>query len=141
MADSKQKKTEEPKAKRAQTVRERSQTDAAPKKRRVRQTAESVAKPVSSAHRGVKKVFKPLSPLLAPFRLRPVRFVGRLLAKILLINYFISSWKELRQVSWPGRKETAKLTMAVFMFAVVFGALIAAVDYGLDKIFRKILLS
>ena len=128
-------------AKRAQTVRERSQTDAVPKKRRVRQTAESVAKPVSSAQRGVKKAFKPLSPLLAPFRLRPVRFVGRILAKVLLINYFISSWKELRQVSWPGRKETAKLTMAVFMFAIVFGALIAAVDYGLDKIFRKILLS
>lgn len=129
------------KTKRAQTVRERSQTDAAKPKRRVLKTAESVAKPAQAAHKGAKKALKPLSPLLKPFKVRPVRFVGRILAKVLLINYFISSFKELKQVTWPNRKETTKLTVAVFMFAIVFGALIALTDYGLDKIFKKILLS
>lgn len=129
-------------AKRPQTVRERSQTDAkSVKTRRVRQTAQTVTKPVSAAHKGVKSALKPLSPLLSPFKTRPVRFVGRWLSKLLLINYLHSSWKELRQVSWPGRKETTKLTLAVFTFAIVFGAIIAITDYGLDKIFRKILLS
>jgi preprotein translocase SecE subunit len=138
MAD---KKAPDPKTKRSQTVRERSQTDAAKPKRRVLKTAETVSKPAKAAHKGVKKVLKPLSPLLAPFRLKPVRFVGRWLAKLLLINYFISSFRELKQVTWPNRKETVKLTAAVFMFAIVFGAIIAITDYGLDKIFRKILLS
>ena len=135
-----EKKSEQPKTKRAQTVRERSQTDAAKPKRRVLKTAETVSKPAKAAHKGVKKAVKPLSPLARPFKTRPMRFIGRWLAKLLLINYFISSWKELRQVTWPNRKETAKLTAAVFMFAIVFGAIIAITDYGLDKIFRKILL-
>jgi preprotein translocase subunit SecE len=69
-----------------------------------------------------------------------MRFIGRILYKIFLIGYFKNSWKELRQVTWPGRKETWKLTFAVFMFAIVFGTIIALVDYGLDKVFRHLIL-
>lgn len=134
-------KSDQSKPKRTQTVRERSQTDANKPKRRVLKTAESVAKPAKAAHSGAKKALKPLSPLAKPFKVRPVRFVGRVLAKVLLINYFISSVRELKQVTWPNRRETAKLTAAVFMFAIVFGAIIAVTDYGLDKLFKKILLS
>lgn len=91
--------------------------------------------------RTISRLARPFKFLLAPFKTRPVRFIGRILAKIFFINYFISSWKELRKVSWPNRKETIKLTLAVFAFAIVFGAVIALVDFGLDKVFRKILLS
>ena len=54
--------------------------------------------------------------------------------------YFRESARELKQVSWPSRKETWKLTLAVFIFAIIFGLLAAVVDFGLDKLFRKVIL-
>ena len=67
------------------------------------------------------------------------RPVGRLF-KWLLPSYFVNSWREVRQVTWPSRKETIRLTSAVFIFAIVFGAIIASVDKGLDELFRKLVL-
>jgi len=58
----------------------------------------------------------------------------------LLPGYFRESWDELKQVAWPDRRTTVKLTTAVLIFAVVFGVLIAIVDWGLDKVFRSLLL-
>lgn len=125
-----------------QTVRERSKaSEGAAKKRRVRSTASAATKPVRLAGQGVIKAASPFSFLLKPFNTRPVRAVGRFLSKVLLINYIASSWRELRMVTWPDRKQTFKLTIAVFMFSAVFSAIIAITDYGLDKIFRKILLN
>lgn len=70
------------------------------------------------------------------FRLRFVRFIGRLLG----LRFIRSSWQELRLVTWPTRKEGRRLTTAVVIFSVVFGTVIALVDYGLDKLFRQVLL-
>ncbi|TAH36754.1 preprotein translocase subunit SecE [Candidatus Saccharibacteria bacterium] len=70
------------------------------------------------------------------FRLKPIRFIGRILG----FGYLASSWRELRKVTWPTWKESRRLTGAVIIFSVIFGALIAAVDYGLDKLFKEILL-
>lgn len=50
------------------------------------------------------------------------------------------SWKELRQVTWPGRKETAQLTIAVSIFAIGFGFLVAIIDYGFSKLFEEVIL-
>ncbi|MDO8591364.1 MAG: preprotein translocase subunit SecE [bacterium] len=58
----------------------------------------------------------------------------------LVPSYFVNSWRELRKVTWPNRHETRRLTLAVFIFAVVFGALIAGVDKSLDLIFKKVIL-
>lgn len=131
------------KRKRTQTVRERTQVTSAAeaKPRHLRRTARTATRPIRAAGRGVKKVARPLAPIAKPFKTRPMRFTGRVLATVLLIRYIRNSWRELRQVSWPGRKETFKLTIAVFAFAVIFGLTIAVVDYGLDKLFRKVLLS
>jgi preprotein translocase SecE subunit len=82
----------------------------------------------------------PLAFLLKPFQSAPVRAAGRVLSAVLLLGYFKRSWQELRQVEWPNRKDTTKLTFAVFVFAVVFSLIIAATDYGLDKVFRKVLI-
>ncbi len=83
---------------------------------------------------------KILSPVAAPFkrvlRLKPFRIIGKVIVPVYLRN----SWQELRKVTWPSWKESRQLTFAVLIFAVVFGALIATVDYGLDKVFRNILL-
>jgi preprotein translocase SecE subunit len=70
------------------------------------------------------------------FRLRAVRFIGRIFG----LGYIRSSWKELTQVTWPSKREGRRLTTAVIIFSVVFGALIAVVDYGLDKLFKQLLL-
>lgn len=60
--------------------------------------------------------------------------------KFLVPSYFKNSFKELKQVTWPTRRETLKLTFAVFMFATIFGIFITLVDYGLNSVFKRILL-
>lgn len=70
------------------------------------------------------------------FRLKAVRFIGRLLG----LRFLQGSWRELQEVTWPTRHEGRRLTTAVIIFSVVFGALIAVVDYGLDKLFKQLLL-
>ncbi|HSX07029.1 MAG TPA: preprotein translocase subunit SecE [Candidatus Saccharimonadia bacterium] len=69
-------------------------------------------------------------------RLKVVRFIGRILG----FSFVRSSWQELRLVTWPTKREGRRLTTAVILFSVVFGALIAVVDYGLDKLFKQLLL-
>ncbi|HSX36272.1 MAG TPA: preprotein translocase subunit SecE [Patescibacteria group bacterium] len=69
-------------------------------------------------------------------RTKPLRIIGL----ILLPRYFRNSWKELRQVTWPSRQQSFQLTGAVVIFATIFGVLIAVVDYGLDKLFKQVLL-
>lgn len=64
-----------------------------------------------------------------------MRFIGRVLG----LRYLRDSWKELRQVTWPTFRESRRLTLAVIMFSIVFGLLIAVVDYGLDKAFKYML--
>lgn len=55
-------------------------------------------------------------------------------------KFLRNAWAELRQVTWPSRKETWKLTTSVFLFAIIFGLIVALTDYGLDKIFKKVIL-
>ncbi|HUC90167.1 MAG TPA: preprotein translocase subunit SecE [Patescibacteria group bacterium] len=76
---------------------------------------------------------------------RPFKKLGRIkffrvIGLILVPPYFRNSWKELRQVTWPNRRESWQLTSAVMIFAIIFGVLIAVVDYGLDKLFKQVLL-
>lgn len=85
----------------------------------------------------LQPIGKLLKKLLGPiFRLKPVRFVGR----VLVPEYFRSSWQELKLVKWPTIKQSYHLTFAVLVFAFVFGVTVAIVDYGLDKLFRNVLL-
>lgn len=121
----------------------RQKTEAANKPRKTRpltRVTQTAARPIRATGRGIKKAAKPFSFLLAPFKTKPVRFVGRTLSKVLFLSYFRESWKELRKVTWPNRKQTLQLSLAVFAFAFVFSVVVAITDYGLDKIFRKVLL-
>ena len=54
--------------------------------------------------------------------------------------YFKNAAKELKLVTWPTTRQTTSLTIAVLLFAVVFGAIIAGVDFGLDKLFKHFIL-
>lgn len=66
--------------------------------------------------------------------------VFRIIGLILVPPYFRNSWKELRQVTWTKPKESLRLTFAVVAFATAFGAVVAVLDYGLDKVFKEVLL-
>ncbi len=70
------------------------------------------------------------------FRLRAVRFIGRILG----FSFIRNSWRELKQVTWPTRHNGLRLTWAVIAFSIVFAVIIAVVDYGLDKLFKQLLL-
>lgn len=120
------------------------------KKRRVRnpetfrERAIKASEAPSKEGRGLKasatKAASPLKPVGRQAarlgRVKPLRLVGR----ILLPRYLRNSWQELRKVEWPSRRESFRLTFAVLVFAAIFGAAIAVVDLGLDKVFRNILL-
>lgn len=131
--------TRKPRVRKVETVRERNQKAMAKVEARA-------SKPEGKLKRFVKKTAgaiyrplrKPLRVLTAPFRTRPVRFVGRILGKILWPTYFRNSYREVKQVTWPSRKDTWKLTLAVLIFAVVFGLAAAGTDFVLDKIIRRI---
>lgn len=88
----------------------------------------------------IRRILRPLKVLAKPFQNRFFRKVFSILRKVLLIDYVSSSWQEVKQVEWPDRKETAKLTVAVFAFAIVFGVFVAIIDFGLDKLFREVIL-
>ncbi len=125
-----------------QTVRQRSETEnsAKPKRRIVRNTATGISKPFRLLASYMAKIFRPLSFLLIPFKTKPFRILGRILAAIFFLRYFRASWQELKQVTWPGRKETINLTLSVFAFAIIFGVLISVVDFSLDKVFKALIL-
>lgn len=118
-----------------ETVRQRAESKAnAPvKPRRIRRTAKTALRPLKAAHRvGAKEIYLPM----------PDNRLGRFLNKrrYFIPKYFRESWQELRLVSWPNRRETTKLTLAVFTFAIIFGFLVSITDYGLDQIFKRVLL-
>lgn len=79
---------------------------------------------------------KPLGRFAKLFHRQPFRFIGR----ILLPRFVRNAFKELRLVTWPNRKQTRDLTFAVLMFAIAFGIIITIVDYGLDKLFKSLIL-
>jgi preprotein translocase SecE subunit len=100
---------------------------------RALKASEDSGKPARSA--GIKQAGGKIASPVA-FLFKPLRAIGR----VIFPAYFRNSWQELRLVTWPTWKQSRQLTFAVLVFAVIFGAIIALVDYGLDKVFRNILL-
>ncbi|MEX2007020.1 MAG: preprotein translocase subunit SecE [Candidatus Saccharimonadales bacterium] len=109
-------------------------TNSSSAKKRIRKTAPSPDEGKSKHERQANSRLQGVLPQV----MLPVS-VKRVLNK-LIPSYFIRSWREVRKVSWPNRKETWRLTLAVFIFAVIFGALAFGVDKGLDILFRDLVL-
>lgn len=101
------------------------------KPRRLKSTASAIRRPLSAARRIAKKEYYVVKP-------RESGFKGFLTKKRRWTpGYFRSAFKELRQVTWPSRRESWKLVVSVFLFSIIFGSLIAVVDFGLDKLFKQ----
>ena len=92
----------------------------------------------------LKRALRPLGRFINKlFRRQPFRLIGKVLkfiGRIVFPSYFRNSWRELRLVKWPNRTESRQLTFAVLVFAIIFGGLVAIVDFGLDKVFKQVLL-
>lgn len=121
--------------KKVETLREKtervSQSAAKPKARRIRKTASAVGKPFRAVHRFGKKI-TPKAPTIKIFGKRitlRIHFFPR---------FLINAFRELRLVQWPTAKQTMRLTWAVFVFSLVFGSIVAVVDFGLDKVFKYV---
>lgn len=112
------------------------------KKTRIRKSAPAAKEKVVPVEIEKKSPKPPKLSPLAKLHLKDNKLV-RLLRKILSIlipRYFINAWREVRQVIWPTRKETWRLTLAVFTFAIIFGTAVAIVDKGLDEFFKRVIL-
>lgn len=138
MADTKpakpKRQVKNPESFREKVVKAAEGNDKPKKTHRVRQAIKKALAPV---FRPVGKLFAKIgkSKAFKPFK-KPLSIVG----KILLPPYVRSSWTELKQVTWPTWRQSVRLTFAVLVFAVIFAAIVAAIDYGLDKIFKQVLL-
>jgi preprotein translocase SecE subunit len=52
-------------------------------------------------------------------------------------RFFPEAIEQLKDVTWPDRRNTLKLTLAVIIFSTVFAGLIGGVDSVLGIIFKK----
>jgi preprotein translocase SecE subunit len=135
MADAKKSKIRKARVRKAPTLREQAElarTKSETKK--PRRISRATAK-TGAALRKTRITRNPVTKLFAR--------LGRLILKVLrwiVPKYFINAWREVRLVTWPSRKETWRLTFAVFIFAIVFGALVSGVDKILDIIFKQVIL-
>ena len=93
-----------------------------------------------SVGRRLKKVSSFGAREYHPIKL-PDNKAGRILGKRVRImpKFFREAWAEIRQVTWPGKRETYRLTSAVFIFSLIFAIFVALLDFGLDKIFKEII--
>ena len=135
MAESKDSPKTTRKVKNPETFRERAvkasaQSEQPGRSRRLRVAA---GKPVRSSALAAKKVGNNKFVRLAT---KPFHWLGR----ILFPKYLRNSYQELKQVHWPNRHDTRRLTFAVVVFAIVFAALVSGLDFILDKLFREVLL-
>ncbi len=57
-----------------------------------------------------------------------------------LHGYFRDSYREIQKVVWPTRKETMQFTWIVFLFVIILGLFLWAVDSGLAWILYGVIL-
>lgn len=86
-----------------------------------------------------KKQTKPVKKAVKTtvIKKQPNKFVRVLLAPFVYVK---GAWFELRQVRWPNRRASWSLTFAVIVFSVFFAAVIVALDFAFNYLFKEILL-
>ncbi len=83
-----------------------------------------------------KKAKKP-APKFVRILAKPFKFV--MIPFVALGKYLVASWRELKLVRWPTRKETWKMTSAVIAFSVGFATLILLLDGLFNWIFKTLI--
>ena len=57
-----------------------------------------------------------------------------------LHSYVKDSWRELGKVVWPTRKESIQFTWIVFLFVLILGLFLWAIDSSLSWLFYSVIL-
>ena len=107
-------------------------TNTKPTKAQAKQQAKLAKTKAKAAKAKIKaKANTPEKPLKQVFILtRPFVALGR---------YLRNSWRELRQVRWPNRKATWKMTLAVLVYCAIFIVFIMLLDALFTFIFDLLL--
>ncbi|MEZ6330940.1 MAG: preprotein translocase subunit SecE [Candidatus Saccharimonadales bacterium] len=124
------------KKKMPETVRERAEKGSI-KKSKPKKSAKvkaTIHRPLSKLRRIGAKEYHPIKT--------PDNKVGRVLGKrVRFIPKFITeSWSELKQVTWPTKREAASKTGAVIAFAIVFAIFVQVLDLVFSKVVKEIIL-
>lgn len=132
-------------SKRSKTTKRRLRAPSQTVRQQAEQAQVEADKPVKPRRlrRAATAASRPLGRLAHVFDRQPFRAIGKVLSfigRILVPKFIRNAFAELKYVTWPTRKQTRDLTFAVLMFAIAFGVVITVVDYGLDKLFRAIIL-
>ena len=56
-----------------------------------------------------------------------------------LVEYLKASRVELTKVTWPNRRTTAKWTLTVIVFSIIFAVILGALDAVFSGIVQKII--
>ena len=93
--------------------------------------------------RSLVSVTKALNQSLPVYQPAPSNKLNSFLLKnrSLLPSYVRGAAHELRQVVWPSLPVALRLTLAVYIFAVIFALLVAGLDWLLNHAFEEIILN
>ncbi len=126
-----------------------------PRKRKMPETVRERAEKVSAKKSTPKKtdkvkakIHRPLSKLrrIGAKEYHPIKTpdnkAGRILGKrIRFVPKFITeSWAELKQVTWPTKREAASKTVAVIGFAIAFAIFVQLLDTLFSRVVKEIIL-
>lgn len=116
-----------------ETVRERADRNTTKKEGRTRKLRGKIHRPLSVLRRVGRKEYNPV-PV-------PNNKAGKVLGKRVRIvpKFFHEAWAELKLVTWPTKKEAARLTGAVIIFAVIFSIFVQVLDFLFSKLIKVIL--
>jgi preprotein translocase subunit SecE len=134
MADEKSAKDAPRKRKSPTTVREHAEKQAEKRVVKPHKIRGKIHRPLSVLRRAGAKEFHPVT---VPEK-KGVRHLNR---RVRFVPKFIrESWVELKQVTWPTKRDAMRLTFAVFIFAAVFTIFIQVIDFVFSKLVKEILL-
>ncbi len=106
------------------------------KPRRIRSSSEISGKKSTEAKKPSDAVAKGNKHGILHAITRPLRWFGTHVVP----KYIRNSFAELRNITWPTLKQSRQLTTAVVLFAIIFAIFVSSIDYGLDKVFKKVFL-
>lgn len=134
MAEEKQEKKKPRVRKSPETVRQRAEKQTSKKQAPRGKLKGKIHRPLSVLRRASAKEYHPITV--------PDNKVGRVLNKrVRLVPKFVrEAWSELKMVTWPTKKEAARLTAAVIIFAFFFAVFIQLLDVVFNKIVKLIFL-
>jgi preprotein translocase subunit SecE len=114
--------------KQAETVRERAEKLTAKQEKVGKQKPSKVNRPLSILRSVTKKRADTRTNAKKTKRFR------------IIPRFFPEAWSELRLVTWPTKKEAARLTGAVIIFAAFFAVFIQLLDLVFNKLVKEIFL-